>query len=130
LKGENVKPKYGKNHWGWTGHEEIYGSYWRQLKLNAMERKHKFNLTIEYAWKLFIKQNRKCALSGVQLEFPKFLREKADTLSRPSLDRIDSTKGYIKGNVQWVSVAVNYMKLDYSQSEFINLCKLIASHNS
>ena len=43
-----------------------------------------------------------------------------------SLDRIDSNKGYVEGNVQWVHVDVNYMKLDYDQDYYINICRLIA----
>lgn len=34
-----------------------------------------------------------------------------------SLDRIDSSKGYIEGNVQFVSTPINYMKNTMSDSE-------------
>ncbi len=125
---ENIKPKYGKEHHGWTGYEEIYGSYWKQLQASAKERNIKFQLTIEYAWNLFLEQNRKCALSGIELKFPKQQREKSKFKNKPSLDRIDSSKGYIKGNVQWVDTRINYMKLDHDQSEFLELCKLITEH--
>ena len=45
------------------------------------------------------------------------------------MDRIDSTKGYIKGNVQWVHKTVNIMKNTFDNTLFINLCKKIAENN-
>ena len=42
-----------------------------------------------------------------------------------SLYRIDSTKGYLKNNVRWVILGVNYMKLNYSDSELHKTLKLI-----
>ena len=44
-----------------------------------------------------------------------------------SLDRIDNSKGYIVGNVQWVHKQVNFMKGTMEQKEFIKFCKLISS---
>lgn len=46
-----------------------------------------------------------------------------------SLDRIDSDKGYIEGNVQWLHKWVNLMKSDFTQDEFLNYCRLIIEHN-
>ena len=34
--------------------------------------------------------------------------------NRASLDRIDSAKGYIKGNIQFVSLIVQYAKNDWN----------------
>jgi len=42
-----------------------------------------------------------------------------------SLDRIDSNIGYIKGNIQWVSQCINYMKNTMTHEETIKICKLI-----
>jgi len=44
-----------------------------------------------------------------------------------SLDRIDSSKGYIEGNVQWVHKMVNMSKQQYTQEEFINMCIAVAN---
>jgi hypothetical protein len=92
---------------------------------NAKRRKWPFELTIEDGWMLYEKQNRKCALSGQLIYFD------SDTRSndgRASLDRIDSSKGYVMGNVQWVHRDINYMKQKYSQEHFVNLCKQVAEN--
>jgi hypothetical protein len=47
-----------------------------------------------------------------------------------SLDRIDSSKGYIKTNVQWVHKKVNKMKQDTSVDEFKHYCKLICEYQT
>ena len=44
-----------------------------------------------------------------------------------SLDRIDSSKGYVEGNVQWVHKMINMSKQQYSQEEFIDMCKAVAN---
>ena len=43
--------------------------------------------------------------------------------STPSLDRIDSSKGYIKGNVQWVSFRANTIKNDATPEELLILAQ-------
>jgi len=80
-----------------------------------------FEITIEAVWDLFLAQNRKCALSGLPLKFG------SGNKGNASLDRIDSTKGYTLGNVQWVDKDVNKMKMDLSQPYFIELCRRISA---
>jgi hypothetical protein len=46
--------------------------------------------------------------------------------SSASLDRIDSSIGYIDGNVQWLAGKVNMMKQSYTQEEFIEMCVAVA----
>ena len=40
---------------------------------------------------------------------------------RPSLDRIDSSKGYVKGNVQVISAKANRLKNNASSEELMNI---------
>lgn len=112
----------------WRGYEEISGSVFYGLKNNANKRNLEFSLTIEYLWDLFVKQNKKCALSNVDISFNMtgHLNKKNQTAS---LDRIDSSKGYIEGNVQWVHKIVNQIKWELKQEDFIHWCKIITENN-
>ena len=118
---DRYKKITGKNSVQFTGHEEIRGRRWSHIKSHARTRGLEFSVTIKYAWKLYEKQNRKCALSGLPIEF-----DKNGGNTSASLDRINSSLGYIEGNVQWTHKLVNKMKWDFSQQEFLNFCRLVA----
>lgn len=121
------KNNNGKKSVTFKGHEGIHGSKWSAIKCGAQRRKLKFDISIKYAWDLYLKQNKKCALTGRNIEFaPTHTRFNEATAS---LDRIDSSKGYVKGNVQWVHKYVNKMKWELDQKEFIEICKEIVSYN-
>jgi hypothetical protein len=118
---------YLKNkHPHWTGIGDMPGTYMGSLRQSAKKRKLEFNLTKEQLWKLFLNQNRKCILSGVELSFNSQHNKNDGTAS---LDRIDSSKGYTIDNVQWVHKIVNIMKHDVEEKEFFNWCKLITERN-
>lgn len=42
-----------------------------------------------------------------------------------SIDRIDSSVGYVRGNVQFVCDVVNRMKQDLPQNEFMVWCRRV-----
>lgn len=113
----------------YRGYKDIPQYFWNSIISGAKTRNLEFKLTIEYAWNLYEKQNRKCALSGLNIFFN---REKGVRKSRKfitaSLDRIDSSLGYIENNVQWVHKDINFMKQDLTQNEFIKYCILIAKY--
>lgn len=107
----------------WKGYGEIPLDFYTTIKRNAESRGIEFNISIEYLWDLFLKQKRSCALSGLEIQFGRTNKDKSNTTV--SVDRIDSKKGYVKSNVQWVHKKINIMKNAYSQEEFISLCKLV-----
>lgn len=119
--------KVGVNHKAFKGCGELPMSLWNRIKSGAKRRNMEFTITIDYAWDLFLKQNRCCVLTKMPLELFSVIHKKIQ--GSASLDRIDSSKGYIKGNVQWIHKDVNMMKGNYNQSYFIELCKKIASEN-
>ena len=75
---------------------------------------------------LFLSQNNRCALSNRPLVF-NFQRNRG-LEHTASLDRIDSSKGYIPGNIQFISAICNYAKNDLSHEEMIVFCKLLADN--
>lgn len=126
-----ASPK-GSDRVQWKGVGEMSGEFWHThivRSANGDKGRKPIELTItkEYAWNLFLKQNRKCALSGLDIKFPSKNKDKSYTAS---LDRIDSSKGYIEGNVQWVHKDINMMKRIYNNDYFIEMCRLVNNNNN
>jgi hypothetical protein len=71
---------------------------------------------------MFEGYNGKCAMTGWDLSIGYYN-------CNASLDRIDSSIGYIVGNIQWVHTMVNMCKNKYDQSLFIEMCKSIAKNS-
>jgi len=117
----------GKNNKQFNGYEEISGRYWGVIKKRAENRGHEICVSLEYIWNIYLNQNKLCALSGLPINFANANKRSSETTA--SLDRIDSNKNYVEGNVQWVHKEVNIMKNVYNQEHFIELCRLIANNN-
>lgn len=120
--------KLGERHHQWSGTGGITGSTWRKVVNGAKERKFELSITIDQAWELYQKQNGKCALSGVDISLAHDTRDFLTARATASLDRIDSKKGYIQGNVQWVHKDINLMKFDMAEDSFVYWCDKVASH--
>lgn len=97
-----------------------------KIRIKAKNRNIEFSITLDYLIKILDLQQHKCVYSKQDITFPKNCKDSNFTAS---LDRIDSSKGYIEGNVQWVTKRVNSMKNDMTEKEFIELCKLISNNN-
>ena len=78
----------------------MINSYFNRIIYSLKTRsvgKLEFNITPEYLQKLY-DDNPRCAYTGIDLSFDKTKSSTKDQIL--SLDRIDSTKGYVEGNVQ------------------------------
>lgn len=114
----------GYKNFHWKGTKNISGRYLNTIKKSAINRNKEWAVTDEYLQKLLEQQEFKCALSGYPIEFShKSIKHTA------SLDRIDNSKGYVIGNVQWVHKNINIMKHIFSNNEFIQLCKVVYDYN-
>lgn len=113
-------------HKNWKGYEQISGWYFNTIVKSAKVRNIHFEVTIEDIWHQYIKQDRKCALTGLELIFCHNAKIKEQTAS---LDRIDSSKGYTKDNIQWVHKEINKLKMDRNEEQFIYWCELVSKYN-
>lgn len=89
-----------------------------KMKRIATRRNIKFDVSQQYLWDLYESQNRMCAITG----------DPIPDIKKASLDRIDSTLPYIKGNVQWVSKQANLSKHIMSMQELYEFCEKVLNH--
>lgn len=120
----------GTKHPQFKGYEEISNEFWFGITRHAKNRHIPLNITIQDAWNQFIKQDKKCALTNLELKFATRSQKRHGLEHTASLDRIDNTLGYEINNIQWIHKDVNLMKSDMSQQEFIDLCKQIVKYNN
>lgn len=123
------KNNKGKDHKNFKGVGDLSASFVSNIKYSAYARNIDFKLSVEYLWKLYLIQNRLCALSGIEIYFPETSIDCSNGNKTCSLDRIDSSIGYIEGNVQWVHKDVNIMKHKLSNKYFISMCNKISNFN-
>lgn len=112
----------------WKGYEEIPYGWFSKYFERASKRtnnKRTGDITIQDVHSLWIKQDKKCALSGVSIGF--YDDGKNHTCS---IDRIDSLKEYTLDNIQLVHKHVNLMKNKFDNQYFINMCKNINQWHS
>lgn len=122
-----IKKQTGPTSYKFKGYGEIGKRYWSNVLRNAAARKWVVRVSIQQAWELFLKQNKKCALTGLPLKFDSNVWSRD---GNASLDRINSSLPYDIENIQWVDKRVNNMKQALPQKEFIQLCMLIVQHNN
>lgn len=135
LKKNNVKFRIkacyasGPSNPKYTGYEELQGAYLAAVKAQAKRRNIEYSISNKYLWDLFIQQNRKCAYSGIEIFLSRNNLEHITGDYTASIDRIDSSKGYVEGNVQWVHKRVNVMKGNMCNQEFFDFCEAIILKN-
>ena len=120
----------GQKHNAYHGTGGIGKSFLSHTQTRARVKGIKISkdLTTKYLWELYQKQHGLCALTGQQLVLPIDYRAKWQLTTNLSLDRIDSSQGYIPGNVQWVTKDTNFMKQSLSQDQFIRICNLVVAY--
>lgn len=91
----------------------IYNNFLKSAKNRGIE----WSLTID---DMFASYNGYCNMTGWEISI-------SYSNQTASLDRIDNSKGYIVGNIQWVHSIVNMCKNKYNNEKFIEMCVSIAN---
>lgn len=93
--------------------QRLYNKFSKSAKAREIE----WDINLET---MFSSYDGKCTLTGwnISIDYKN---------CTASLDRIDSSKGYFKDNIQWVHKMINMSKNNLDQSKFINMCKAVAN---
>ena len=83
------------------------------------------NLNLVYLKSLWETQQGKCPFTGWDMELPTTTGTWSGDSSprRASLDRIDSSQGYVQGNVRFICVIANYAKNGFDDKALIEFCQ-------
>jgi len=115
------KTLLGSKNPNYRGYKSIPSSIFTRAKRRAKTSGMTWNLTLKFLHYLLSKQKQKCAITQLPISF-------SDKTA--SLDRIDSTEGYVPHNVQWVHKDVNIMKNGYELGYFAFICGKVIESNS
>lgn len=112
---EKCTPHYHEN--------TVIRQFWRRVVNTASRCNRIFTVSLEFGLKLLQSQHGLCNMSSEPIGFSDSPKHKSKTTA--SLDRIDSSKGYTKDNVQWLHKDINRMKLEFTVERFVYLCRKI-----
>lgn len=111
------------------GTKNISSTFWSRLIQHAKARGLDIEISIQDLEELLLKQNFKCALSGIPISVGYGSLKKSGEVTG-SVDRIDNNKGYLKDNIQFVHKDINWMKQDFNQDIFLEYCyKIYRKHH-
>jgi hypothetical protein len=101
-------------------HPHIPQYIWSSIVRRAEVDGFDMDIDIDFIWNLFLEQKGLCALTGWKISF-----NKERKLNTVSVDRIDSTRGYLKTNIQLTNKLVNRCKLNCPEDLFYDICKSV-----
>lgn len=85
-----------------------------------------YQLSVEDIEEILERQNYKCYYTGFDFSNTDYML--SNKLTKPSLDRLDSSKGYTKENTVVCTWFSNTAKNDQSESDFVKMCYQVAKH--
>ena len=99
----------------------------RKAKERAIVKNLEFSIDSNFMRELINRSELKCEITKITFDLTHKKREKRANFSRrpfaPSLDRIDSSKGYTKKNTRLVCCAVNYAMSDWGLDVFLRVAR-------
>jgi hypothetical protein len=129
VKRHKENPMRGRERWTERNNrlrkEDYITEYHKKKKARCKALNQEYKLTPEYLkliWTGF------CPITGMKLVqgFDKKSGKRPDNVA--NLDRVDPRKGYIEGNVCWISNKANRMKQDNTVTDLKNIIKYMESY--
>lgn len=118
---------FGQQNAIWKSPNEISINFFNEKKKKAAKRKIEWNISIEYLYEIWKSQNGFCPLSNVKLTIHRYRKLGKNFRGTASIDRVDSSKGYIEGNIQFTHKIINKMKWEFNIPTFLYYCDLVTN---
>lgn len=99
--------------------EYFISSLFQRCKTRSRNLKLDFNLDINYLNQLLVLQKFQCKITNIAFEMSSGDGLKGRSPWSPSLDRIDSNKGYTQDNVQFVCLMYNLCKSTWAHNDVV-----------
>lgn len=87
--------------------------------------KERKELTLDYLMSLYENQDGKCAITGFVMTYE---AGKGRVPTNISIDRIDSTIGYVEGNIQLACIQANKMKMELTTEQLTHWCEAVVTN--
>ena len=100
-------------------------SPFRETFRRLQRRGKEVTVTLESLKEIWESQKGICPLTGWTLELPTQSKQYRLHIKTASLDRIDNSKGYILGNVRFVSVMFNFARNNFSDEDVIEFAQAV-----
>ena len=102
-----------------------YSPFRWYLRRTLQRKQWENDMTVEFLKSLWESQGGKCPYTNIMMRIPESTTKTCNSPEFASLDRIDSSKGYVKGNVEFVCQFVNLAKNRYSKQQTIEIISKI-----
>ena len=92
-------------------------------------KKRGCSVDVKYLKEIWENQKGICPYTGIKILLPRNTLEynKIKSLKKASLDRIDSSKGYVIGNLEFVCCGINFAKNNFTKKDMTSFLNEIMS---
>jgi hypothetical protein len=101
---------------------------------NIKQRAKYYNLSLIDLNNIWEKQQGVCPYTNIKLRLKLHSDKALNTFDNPfefaSLDRIDSSKGYIPDNIEFISVGINLLKSNFTKEQTISFINIIKEQDA
>ncbi len=116
---ENLLPS------GWK--RDGFSPFRKVLRVAKQHANGPVEITLDDLKSQWEKQNGICPLTGWKLQLSETSgHQLPKTTNRASLDRIDSTKGYVKGNIRFIAMIAQFAKNTWTDREVLLFCEAVS----
>jgi hypothetical protein len=108
--------------------DEMTPFRWYMLRIRAREsRRGTTDLTLDYLKRVWDRQGGVCPLTGWPMQLPYNTNgwPAGSVPESASLDRIDNARGYVCGNVRFVSLMVNMARHTFTDDDVLRFARAV-----